>query len=291
MALGPLKLLKRPVVLPASGHEVLKPLHALERAYGLAHLKAGKDSPEGSHRSIMRRDDIVLVFELKDLLEGLSHAEVGGNSALEGDRAYEVLAFSNGGLEVSRDRVAEPGHDVVVGGSYLLEVYHVAFGEDRAPSGDPWRVFGLQGQVPEIFYRKVHPACLLVEERACAGGANGVHLEIRHPEIAVFALRGEEDELGVLSAHLYYRPRLRMEDRGRLGLSYDLVGKAGAYERGYELTAGAGGGHEPDIGFSVFFDQFCEDSEGCLEGFAFGPGVMFFEQVFVLIKYYRIGAY
>ncbi len=290
MARGAGELLKPLCARPARLYVGGKLVHPFELPDALFKLDAGEDRAERAHGGEVRRYYVVRFVELKDLLEGLPYALVGGNPALKGHGGDKVLALADGRLEVTRNRVAEPGDDVVVGGGYLLEVYHVALGEDGATAGHSRRVLALQCQMAELLYGEPHAVGLLVEERPCAGGAYGVHLEVGNPELAAFLLR-HEDELGVLPAHLDERPGLRVVDLGSLCLRYDLVGKAGAYHRGYELSAASGDGHELYVLPAVLLHQLRQHGEGRLKRLALGPCIMLFEQVLAFIENYRIGAY
>ena len=189
------------------------------------------------------------VGELQHVLERPAHPGVLGDAAQEQHGRDELLALAHGGLEVPGHGIAEPGDDIVVGRGDLLEVDHVALGEDAAAAGDGGWGLGLEGDGAELLDREVEARRLLVEEGTGAGGTGGVHGEIRDLDPAALLL-SQRDELGVLAAHLDDGPGLGMESADESGLTQDLVDEEAAQGYGHLLPAAAGdaAGGDPPLG-------------------------------------------
>ena len=135
---------------------------------------------------------------------------IRGHAADEGDGLSHLLALGYVALEISRKGKAKARHQLVIGRRDLLEVDHVRFREDRAPSGDPRRVLRFEGDLGELFDGEAEPRRLLVEKRAVPA-AHRVFME------KSFILRGraavsfEYDELRVLSADVYHASHMGIE--------------------------------------------------------------------------------
>ncbi len=99
---------------------------------------------------MVRGDDEFILAQPQDIAKGPPHPCVGRHPPLKGHGPSELPPRADVALEVSRQGIAEPGHDVVVRGSDLLEVDHVRLGKDAAPPGDPRGGLRLQGQSAEL---------------------------------------------------------------------------------------------------------------------------------------------
>ena len=134
----------------------------------------------------------------------LPHARVRRDAAYEGQGLLYLLAFRYVAFKVAGQCKAEPGDQLVVGCSYLLQVDHVGFRENRAPPRDPRRDSSISGR-PAANSSMVKPrrdACWSRKEPVPA--AQRVFIEksfIAQP----FALpvHLEYDELGVFPADIY----------------------------------------------------------------------------------------
>ncbi len=229
---------QRDELVLAPGDIVPQALEGIRRQRAAAGGQGGPHRPQ--HGEVLR-DDQVGLGELEDLEDGAADAFVGGHPALEGHRPFEVAPADDLALEVAYHGEAEAGDDVVDGGAHLLEVDHVALGEDGAAAGDAGRVLGLQGDVAELLDGDAHARGLLVEEGAGAGGADAVEGEVGHPGRRLGGVLFQDDELGVLAADLEDGADLGMEAGGAGGLGGDLIDEGDAQQRGDELAAGAGG--------------------------------------------------
>jgi len=158
------------------------------------------------------------------LVEGLRDGGIAGHPALEEDRGREALPLADDAAEVASEGLTEPGEDVGEGNALLLQVDHVGLGEDGAAAGHAGRVAGGEGQTGELPVDADAEALgLLVEERACARGAQRVHGEVAERHLAGGLVPLHREELGVLPADLDDRPRLGVEDAHRPRLGDELV--------------------------------------------------------------------
>ena len=197
----------------------------------------GKNGPDGAHRGEVFGHDQFAVFQTADTLERPHHARIGRHASVKRDGAGKLLALGDRALEVPRKGHAQARDDVVIRRGDLLEVDHVGLGEHAAASGDAGRVFGLQGQAAElVFDAHAQAGGLLVEKRSGPRGADRVHREVLHLQLAADRLGGQKDQLGVLAAKFDHRSHVRLQaDRG-LALGDDLVDEEGAQKVGDKLA-------------------------------------------------------
>ena len=81
-------------------------------------------------------NDEFAAAQVEDFFEGDNDAEIAGYAAAEGDGRDYFFSLAEAALEVAGESEAKPGDDVVDRGGLLLEVDHIALGEDAASTGD-----------------------------------------------------------------------------------------------------------------------------------------------------------
>ncbi len=117
------------------------------------------------HDIEMLRDNQLVQSETQNFRKGASHTRIGGNPTFECNRSVKFLSARNSALEIARDCKTKAGDDIIVGGRYLLEMYHIGLGENRASTRNARRISGAKRQLSElIFHRYVHSVCLLIEK-------------------------------------------------------------------------------------------------------------------------------
>ncbi len=188
---------------------------------------------------VVRHGHLVLL-QLQHIAERPAHAEVRRDAAEEQERRGELLPLAYRGLEISRHGIAQTCHDVEIRRRDLLQMDHVALGEDAAPARHARRRFGLEGDVAELLDRQVQPAGLLVQEGPRARGAGRVHGKVLDLDAAGSFIARKGDQLGVLAAHLDDGPRAGMVAAGEGGLGEDLVDEQSAERFGRLFGAAAG---------------------------------------------------
>ncbi len=232
---------RQPSFIGGNARGVLDRREAGRSAVGrrrLAPAPQGEGGAHGARGVEMLRHGQVGLAELQDLPEGPAHAEVRRDAAEEEDRRVEGPALADRGLEVPGHGEAEPGDDVMVRRGDLLEMDHVALGEDAASPRHGRGRPGAKRDLAELLDGEMEAVGLLVQEGAGAGCAGGVHGEVLDPDAAARFGR-EGDELGVLAAHLDDRPAVGMERAGEGGLGEDLVDEERAERLGRGLAAAA----------------------------------------------------
>jgi len=118
---------------------------------------------DGTHRRMVLRDNQRRLVHAEHVAERPDHARVGRDAALETDRRQKLFALADHRPEVPSHGLAQPGHDIVVGAPFLLEVNHVALGEDAAPPGNPRRVLALHRHAtPLVLDTDAQPRGLLI---------------------------------------------------------------------------------------------------------------------------------
>ena len=145
-------------------------------------------------------------------------------------------------------------YDVTGRRALLLQVNHVALGEDAAPSCDPWRLLDLGTQLTELFYAEAQPRGLLVEKAPRTSGTERVHCEIRDLTLPVASGLLQEDELRVIATDLYDGVDVRVEMNRRRRLCNDLVDESDAQHLGDYASTGAGSGQPAQVLQSPLLD-------------------------------------
>ena len=141
---------------------------------------AQQGGADGAEDGEVLGDNQFRFVKFQHFLHGADNALVCGNPALEGNRLGQFASADDLPLEVMHHGKAEAGDDIINGRAHLLQVYHVALGENTAAPGNAGRALRLQGDIAQLFDGYAHARSLLVQERAGTGGTDAVEGEVSH---------------------------------------------------------------------------------------------------------------
>ena len=220
----------------------------------------GEHGPHRAQAAKVGRDDEVVAVQFQNLPEGLAHPQVVGHAPLEGHRRRQGLALGDVALEIAGHGQAQPVNDLVIRGGALLQVNHVGLGKDAAAPGNPGRGGGLEGLLAEVLDGVAQPVGLLVQERAGAGGAHGVHGEVLDDQVPFLLIH--HDELGVLAPHVDDGPGFRVEVEGAPGLGDDFINEGPPQDVRQRLPTQAGKGHHPAAVQGVLLRHLLKQGQG-----------------------------
>ncbi len=132
--------------------------------------------------------------------------------------------------------MAQPGDDVLAGIAHLNLVHQIALGKYGAAGGNVGGLCGREGNLAEVFHFHPQPMGLAGEERASAGGAQGVHGVVHRNAI------GHADDLGVLTADFQDGAHVWMQVSSAHRMGGNLVLDHRCPKHGPYQPSGAAGG-------------------------------------------------
>ncbi len=108
-----------------------------------------------------------------------------GNAAQNDQRAGTTdPVLRHAGEDCIHQGASHTGRHGGLGGAIIDRMGHIRFGENSAAPGDRHGAFSSQGDRGHLAIIIAHPRCLLVPERAAAGGTLRVAVEV--PYLALF---------------------------------------------------------------------------------------------------------
>ena len=245
---------------------------------------------------MLRGNDESAWAKLKNLFNRPHHTGVGGYPAAESYRLHNLLSTAQSAFEVPRQPKAQPGHDIVHGRSLLLQVNHVALGEDAASAGHPRRCLALQSQPAEFgFDIHTQPTRLLIEKAACARSAIRVHGKVNHVTAAGasfgFVRVTKKNYLAVLAAHLNQRTHTGQQTTNSRRLTDKLIYKIDIQQFTQGPARAAGTDHTCDTVRGHLFKQLRQQAACRLHRPAASPFVTQIPYLHTIVQQRQFAAY